>query len=213
MAKKGKTRSRRTRRRVSGDTSLSPTVISGTRRKGKKHTKYGFVRSHARRVSGTAKKNEIVNTLIGTVAGALVGKLSDSLTKKFSDKIPGGQKTIEIVKVVGGGLLAIKSKNKMIKGAGIGLAAQGALGAAKEFGIISGMEEFITGVGAKNNDEMLIEMNGVDINSTRFISGSSMEQPAVIQGEDDAMNGDDDAMSGSDEIQYGGNTPMPSVVG
>ena len=207
MARKRTKRSRRTRRRVSGDPSLAPTVISGVR--GKRKTKS---RRSKRRVSGIAK-NDTTGLLIGAVAGALVGKLSNSLLSKVSDKIPGGQKTVEIIKVAGGAFMAIKSKNKMVQGAGIGLAAQGALGAAKEFGIISGMEEFIRGVGAGANDEMLIEMNGVDINSTRFISGSSMEQPSVIQGEDDGISGDDDGINGSDEIEFGGATPMPSIIG
>lgn len=206
MAKKRKLRSRRTRRRVSGDPSLAPTVISGV---GRKRKTKGRKR---RRVSGIGK-SDTGSLLIGAVAGALVGKLSNTLLSKVSDKIPGGQKTVEIIKVAGGAFMAIKSKNKMVQGAGIGLAAQGALGAAKEFGIISGMEEFIRGVGAGAKDEMLIEMNGVDINSTRFISGSSMEQPSVIQGDDDGINGDDEGMSGSDEIQYGGATPMPSIIG
>ena len=213
MATKRKTKSRRrTRRRVSGDPSLAPSVISGTRRR-KKHTKVGVVRKHRRRVKGMGKitGSDSGDMLLGAIAGVGVGIGLNILAKKFSDKIPGGSKTVAIVKIAGGAVMAIKSKKKMLQGVGMGLAASGAMDAAKEFGIVSGMEEFIHGVGAGQKDEMLIEMNGVDINSTRLISGSDMNQPSVVSGDGD-MNGDD--MNGTDDGMNGaGSSIMPSVVG
>lgn len=198
MAKRRrKTAARKRRRRVNGNPSLAPTVISGVKRR-KRHTVYGNVRKHKRRVKGVGSitGNKMMDTLLGVGIGVGIGVGVDMAVKKVAF-LQGKEKLISGLKVAAGAGLGLKGKSPLMKAVGGGLAVQGAYSGAKSFGLISGMEDFITGVGAGEKDTMLIEMNGVDLNSTRFIAGSNMEQPDVITGQE---NGD--YMSGS----------MPSVV-
>lgn len=201
MAKrKRKSATRRKRRRISGNPALAPTVISGTRRRSRKHTVYGNVKKHRRRVKGVGSitGNKMMDTLLGVGIGVGVGMGLDYVSKKVP-MLSGKEKILSGVKVIAGAGLGLKGKSPLMKGVGGGLAVQGAYSGAKSFGLISGMEEFIQGIGAGNNDEMLIEMNGVDLNSTRFIAGSNQEQPDVITGDGDSDS--DSSFSG-----------MPSIV-
>lgn len=201
MAKKRrrKTSSRRKTRRVSGDPSLAPSVVSGVRKR-KKNKVYGKVRKHKRRVKGIGKVtgSDTGDMLLGLVLGAGAGIGAKILSDKFAS---GKGKIIAPIKILLGAAVAMKVKNPIARGAGMGFAAVGIMNAAKEFGMIQGMEEFIHGVGAGEKDTMLIEMNGVEYNSTKFISGTNDPQPSIVSG--DEMSGDDGAVSGN---------TMPSVV-
>ena len=196
---------KRKRRRISGNPSLAPSVISGTRRKKRRNTVYKSVRSHARRVKGMGKLtgSDAGDMLLGTLLGVGAGIALDVVVKKVS-ALAGKEKIVSVAKTIIGAAGALKMKKPLLKGMGLGLAAQGAYTGAQSFGVIQGMEEFMRGVGNNADDSMLIEMNGMDdvnINSTNIIGGTNMPMPSVIGNDDDDMS-DDEGVSGE----------MPSVI-
>lgn len=89
--------------------------------------------THRRRRVGAVGSND-VKTVVGTVAGILAGRLlSTKLGATLNPKI------MAAVQLLGGGVVAIKAKNPLLKGIGYGLAANGALTGAQSFGVISGI--------------------------------------------------------------------------
>lgn len=196
MAKRKKSKHRKNRsrsRRVGGDPRLAPPVISGMRR-GKKGRK--------RKRSKVGAMDEATSTLLGAALGVGAGIAIDkfitpmvaNFAPAYADKITDG------IKLAGGAILATSKKsNKMMKGAGIGLLASGITTGAHNFGLVSGMDQFISGQRyLPKNDTMTIRMNGVEYNSTQLMNGSNQEQPPVISGE-------------GDQYQIS-NSPMPSVI-
>lgn len=190
MTKKRKvSRRRRTRRRVSGNPSFAPAVVSGARRS--KHVKRRRKRSKVGEITGSEGGDMLLGAVLGVGAAAAIDKFSP-LSAKMNDGL----------KVVVGGTLVVVGgkKSPLAKGAGIGLAAAGVSSGLHTFGILKGVDDFMHGIGAGSKDELVIEMNGVDINSTKLIAGTNMELPSVVSGEESVSgNGD---MSGQ----------MPSVV-
>lgn len=162
---------------------------TATRRK--KHTHYGPVRKHKRRVNGLQpaivsghrmhhrkrrrKKvsgvtgSPIMDAILGVAAGTTTGIILDKVIPDSVDK-----KIVSGIKVVGGAAAAymgIKKNNHLLTGAGLGLTAQGLNSAAHDFGIIQGVEDFMSGIGLdKGSDAMLIEMNGTE----EIMSGNEM---------------------------------------
>jgi len=203
--KKGRKSSRRTkRRRVSGDTSLAPAVVSGTRRRSKKRAAKKS-RKRKRAKVGAVTGSNLGDVAVGAVLGAAVSYGVQKGVEKFA---PGKENAAAIAKTAVGALtlvigVAAKKKRPMVAGIGAGMMLQSGYKIAKSKGWINGMEEFISGVGAGNKDEMIIEMNGVTRNSTKFISGSSMVQPDIISGTEDS----------SSNAVYGTNQgTMPSII-
>jgi len=174
---------KRSRRRVSGDQSFAPSIIGRIKRGGKK--------SRSRRRSKVGALDGAMNTLLGVAAGVAVGILVDKLGDKFAPNL--SPKVKSLVKVGGGvALVAMKGNKAIVKGIGMGLAANGVTTAAKDFGILAGVDEFMSGIGA-GSDTMTIEMNGTPPNAGVF------------------MNGDEDQVNG--EYMSGSNNTMPSVIG
>jgi len=172
-------RRKSTRRRVSGNQSFAPSVIGriGRRKKAKR----------SRKRSKVGALGDATNTLLGIAGGVALGILIDKAGDKFAPNL--NPKIKSLVKVAGGVALVVMKGNKsMIKGVGMGLAANGVTTAARDFGIISGIDEFMNGIGA-GSDTMTIEMNGTPENAGRlmgdnvsgeYMSGSAMVMPSVI---------------------------------
>lgn len=198
-----KTSSRRKHRRVSGDPSLAPAVVSGTRRRRSKHKAVVRKRRKRSRGMGAVTGSEGGDMLLGLALGVGTAVITRIAGKKF---MPGKEKIIAGANTLIGIGAAVKGKKPMLKGFGMGMAAIGAYQGSQEFGLISGMEEFIHGIGAGEKDTMLIEMNGVDLNSTNIIQGTDVPLPSIVSGDD--ISGDE--MSGDGDSYASG---MPSVVG
>lgn len=197
-----KTSSRRKNRRVSGDPSLAPAVVSGTRRRRSKSKAVARKRRKRSRGMGAITGSDSGDMLLGLGLGVGTAIVARIAGKKF---LPGKEKIIAGANALIGAAAVIKGKKPMLKGFGMGMAAIGVYQSSQEFGLISGMEEFIHGIGANEKDTMLIEMNGVDLNSTNIIQGTDMPLPSIVSG--DEMSGDE--MSGDEGYASG----MPSVVG
>lgn len=84
-----------------------------------------------RRVSGVG--GDVLKIIGGAVGGALLGRMIATKVTALSPKIMYG------IQAAAGVFGAMKIKNPLIKGAGIGLAVNGAIGEAQQFGIISGI--------------------------------------------------------------------------
>lgn len=201
MAKKRRrAHSRRKTRRMSGDPSLAPSVVSGTRRR-RRNKVYGSVRKHRRRVKGMSgiMGGQTGDMLMGVALGVGLAVATRIAGKKFA---AGKEKIVAGANAVIGAALVMKGKKQLMKGMGMGMVAIGVYQSGLEFGVISGMEEFIQGIG-EDKDTMLIEMNGVntkELNSTNLM-GTEMQQPTSIVGHEAA--GDAEYLSGAN---------MPSVV-
>ncbi len=185
-AKRRRTSAKR-RRKVSGTNYLSPNVVSGVgRRKKKSHRRRGRV--------GYVTGNEAGDTLVGAILGVGVGILFDKFAPITNPVISDGIKTAG-----GGAAYVMVKKSAIVKGAGLGLAIYGAGALVKSSGLLSGMEDFVRGMG--KSDELLIEMNGTDevLNSTNMIGGGQSDfAPGIVSGEND--------VDGESRV------PMPSVV-
>lgn len=191
--KKRRSASRKRRRRLSGDPSLAPSVISGTRRKTKRKTR------RKRGKMGFVTGNELGDVLLGFAGGFAtavgVNKLVPAEYAKMKKYIGVGAGTLATI-------IGSTKKKPILLGFGLGLGAPGAMGIAQDAGLISGMDEFMSGIGMSKDDEMLIEMNGVEINDTNFMSGNqNMLNPSVI--------GNDNDKSEVNATDRGG---MPSIV-
>ena len=178
-AKRRKTSSRRKKRRVSGNQSFAPTVISGTRGKHGKSKK-----RRRKKVSGLTG-SDTGDLLLGGIIGVGIGVLVDRFNP-MDARIGDG------VKILGGAALALNSKDKMYQGVGLGLAANGVSTGVHNFGLVHGLDDMLHGLGISTpngKDTMLIEMNGVDVNSTKF-NGTSEDQPKIVSGDQQSpMNG------------------------
>ncbi len=184
MAKRRrKAHSRRKHRRVSGDPSLAPSVVSGTRRRRRSKVKAKSHRRKRRSGMGAITGSDAGDMLLGLGLGLGAGIIADIAGSKF---LPGKEKIIDGAKLLLGAAGAIKMKKPLQRGLSMGLAGQGAMKLAHDIGLVSGMEQFIHGIG-DGKDTMLIEMNGVDLNSTRIMNGSNQEQPPVVNGDGDGQ--------------------------
>jgi hypothetical protein len=184
---------KRRRRSISGNQAFAPAVVSGIRKR-KKHSR----KRHKRGKMGAITGNPIADMLLGVAAGVIGGHLVEHFVP-LNPKIQDGAKM-----AAGLGAVAL-SNDKFVQGLGAGLFANGLTTGSHNFGFIHGMREFMSGIGLPAHDEgkdvMTIEMNGVDMNSTKFISGTELDQPTIISG--DAQS----PMNGSGTEMH-----MPSVV-
>lgn len=188
--KKSGRKSRSKRRKLSGDQAFSPAIVSGIKRKKK--------RSKRSRIG--AIDSEAIKVIAGGIAGALAGYFAENLIPgNVSSKIKNAG---ILVAGAGTSVFGYNKKNMPLLAFGIGLSAGSAVSLAKDTGILKGMDSFIRGMGLGKEDSMLIEMNGVDLNSTKFISGDEQFNPDVISGYEDE-NG---------TKIMGTENPMPSVV-
>ena len=73
-------------------------------------------------------------------------------------------------------------------GMGAGLAGNALTTAAKNFGVVQGIENFMQGIGA-GSDTMLIEMNGIDNPDT--MQGPDQNVPVISGSQDNYMGGSD----------------------
>jgi hypothetical protein len=171
---KRKRTAKRRSKRMSGVQQYAPNVVSGVGRR--KKSKRGRRRSRVGYVTG----NEQGDTLVGALLGVGVGILFDKFAPISNPVISDG------IKTAGGGAAYVMVKNPLIKGAGLGLAIYGAGSLVKSSGLVAGMEEFVRGIG--KGDELLIEMNGTDVelNSTNLIGNQNEYAPSVI-GEGDEI--------------------------
>ena len=159
------------RRRVNG---LNPAVVSGTKR-----------RKHRRKKVSGLTGNDFMDALLGTVVGIAVGVVYDKMAPITDAKTKHG---LEAALGLGVAFFGSQKKNMFMLGAGFGLAADGIKSTAEDFGVITGMQNMMAGMGltAAEPDAMLIEMNG-------------MEQQKMMG---DARGGATNVMSGA----------MPSVI-
>ena len=191
MARKTHRRKRaKHRRKVSGNQSFAPAVVSGTRKHKRKRSRK---RSHK---MGAVTGSETGDMILGLIAGVATGVIIDKVTdKQFPDV---DKRIISGVETLGGGALVVAGKGAFAKSFGAGLAGTGLRNAAHDFGIIQGMEQFIQGIGQEKDDVLLIEMNGVDLNSTKMVAGNQEMAPPVV--------------SGSAQRVYGSENNLPPVV-
>lgn len=179
--------------RVAGDQSFAPSVISGMRRKkGRKRAKMGAV------------SNKLTQTLLGVLGGAAAGLIIEKYVP-LDSKIKGG---LMVLGGAGAAYYGMKKGSNAMAGAGAGLLGAGAVATAKNFGLISGMDDFMRGIGLAKEDTMLIEMSG----DPSFISG----EPVLISGDQSFAP---DVVSGNNENDLeieadinGTKGEMPSII-
>ena len=172
--KKHASRKRSTKRRTRRVSGLQPAVVSGL----KKH----HAKKRRKRVSGTGLTgNKIIDALLGTAIGAGTGIVIDKMSPESVDK-----KIIDTVKVLGGAAMAYagnKSSNNLVMGIGLGLSGQGMATAAKNFGIIQGVTDFMNGISdGSSKDAMLIEMNGLTDTNGTPINAINQKPVSVVSG-------------------------------
>ncbi len=164
--------------------------------KGRRHTHQGSVRKHKRRVNGVnpavvsgmkrkrRKKvsgiggGEIMQALLGLAGGVGTGILIDKVTPASINPN---------LKEAGKGLLGagalyygIKNKKMSMIGAGLGLTGHAVNGLAHSTGVVQGVQDFMAGIGIGNdNDEMLIEINGMDDTNGTTIMGLDQSVPVI----------------------------------
>ena len=175
MARRRKS-SRRKSRRIAGNQSFAPSVISGTGKR--KRRTYHPVKKHKRR-SRIGAVDNTVKTIGGVLLGVGIGMVAD----KFAPESVKGKMLSAAKTLIGAGVAYTGRKNALALGIGLGLAANGATDAAKDFGIIKGIDEFMKGIGAGSDDTMKIEMNGVPENAGKIMGGKTNQMPSVISGQ------------------------------
>lgn len=180
MARRKSRRGKRRGRRMSGNQSFAPSVISGTKRK---RRTYRPVRKHKRR-SKIGAVDQTMQMGGGVVLGVLTGLIANAIApEKMKGKILSAGKTL-----AGAGIAYAGRKTPLAFGFGLGLGIQGATDASKDFGVVKGINEFMSGIGAGASDTMTIEMNGLEgtpENAGKLISGAGEPQqmPSVISGD------------------------------
>lgn len=144
----------------------NPSVIAGKKK---------YKKKKIATVSGTPSGDIVLGFIGGLGLSIAANKIIDG-----KDKLKAG------AEVVVGGALAYfghKKKKPLMLGAGLGIAAVGTVGALKEAGIITGMDELMNGIGFDGEigeDTLLIEMKGIgDSLENSLVSGNN---PAVIEG-------------------------------
>lgn len=132
-------------RMVSG---ANPAIVSGTRKKRRTHKKVGAITG-----------NDFLDALLGAGLGVAIGVVYDKMVPINNAKAKAG---LEAALGLAASYFGAKKKNMFLLGVGLGVAADGIKSTAKEFGVIKGMENFMSGIGADPEDAMVIEMNGID---------------------------------------------------
>ena len=136
-----------------------------------------------------------MDSTVKTIGGALLGVGVGMLASRFAPESMKGKMLSAAKTLVGAGIAYSGRKNPLVLGIGIGIAANGATDAVKDFGILKGVEEFMSGIGA-GGDEMTIEMNGTPPNAGNLMSGAGevQQMPSVIAGV--FMNGTSNVLPG-----------------
>lgn len=105
----------------------------------KRRKKHVTHRRRHRRMSGIGHSSDIMEVL-GLVAGSVVATVAQRQFTSMNPKlISGGE-------LVGGHLLKKHSHSPFMTGVGFGLMSAGAIGLTHEFGIIHGVEDFVSGL-------------------------------------------------------------------
>lgn len=153
-----------------------------------------------RRVSGFGSNDlqVIAGAALGAVGAAFANSKVAAMTKPIDPKI------VAAVEVIGGGLLATKAKNPLIKGIGFGVVAAGASGAAKSFGLISGFYS-LQAINGMRRVAGLADRRGVmgaqkqiaGANVTAFVKDAQRKGGGVINGLNVNGHSDGTAMAGA----------------
>lgn len=105
-------------------------------------TRHRVVHHKRRRMGAVSERGGLLMTLVGASVGGIVAKF---IGDKLASFLPAtwDTKTIGLVRglamAAGGGFIAWKFRNPLIKGAGIGIAVEGVHTAAQAYGLISGV--------------------------------------------------------------------------
>lgn len=90
----------------------------------------------SRRRMGKIPGGDGVQTLIGAVLGSVGSRFA---AKLITEKAKLDPKILNVLFLAAGGMLAIKSRNPLLKGAGIGLGSAGAIGLGQTLGLLNGV--------------------------------------------------------------------------
>ncbi len=135
------------------------------------------------------------NDVLAAGGGALAGLLANGFISKVTDRImPGNQdmmrKAIPLAKLAGGGYLAVKSKNRMVKFAGIGFAGVAAIETATQFApetfALNGVDVF--SMIGNTGDSMLLEIDPQMLKGSSGGDTADFEMDAILSSEDDYSN-------------------------
>jgi hypothetical protein len=171
------------RRRVSGTAAVGKTRrkrrVSGTAAVGK-------TRRKRRSVSGTGAKGlmkQVVPMAVGMAAG--VGAqhfLLRPLEAKIAARFPMAAKFMSVGEIILGGFIALKAKNPIIKGAGLGIMAGGVQSGVKQLNIyhenpaVQGVGDYTT-IQVPINGQLREMMSGMmenNVTKTSLIAGDDM---------------------------------------
>lgn len=151
----------------------------------KKHHAKKRTTHRRRRISGLGSgighdAMEAVGLVVGSIAATVIQRQATSL----SPKIVGG------IELVGGIMLKRHAKSPFMAGMGWGIMGAGAIHVAHDFGMISGVEDFVSGIAG-----------GMGYTEERYVNGLSNE--SHMSGYD-AMGGlaNGAYVSGSEPVDY-----------
>ena len=189
MAAVGKRRKRTARhhaprrRRVSGTAAVGKTRrkrrVSGTAAVGRVHRR-------RRSVSGTGAKGlmkQVIPMAVGMAAGVGVQHfLLRPLEAKIAERVPMAAKFMAVGEIVLGGFLALKAKNPIMKGVGLGIMAGGVQTGVKQLNIyhenpaVQGVGDYTT-IQVPINGQLREMMSGMmedNVTKTSLIAGDDM---------------------------------------
>jgi hypothetical protein len=198
--------------------------VSGTSAIGRSHHR-GGKKTHSRKKSHSSggggflagTRNEGSNLMkIAKVAGGMaVGYIGAQLVIKPAEnwlvnRYPGVAKFLAVGEVVLGGMIALKSKNAIVKSAGVGIMASGVQNAMTQFNVykmipgIHGPEDQYTRISVPISGSMNAVLNGLLADNTASvntpnISGANVDMTPIMSG---ANTNQTSYMSGHSETSW-----------
>lgn len=135
--------------------------------KRKKHHK---VHHRRRRVSGVhSGLGGDLMEVIGLVAGSVAATIAQRQLTSMNPKL------VSAAELVGGHMLKKHAKSPLMTGIGFGLMSAGAIGLTHEFGVIHGVEDFVSGLyDGEMSGYLDTEMSG--FRNDQFIGGLANEE-------------------------------------
>ena len=135
----------------------------------KKKNKKAHHTPRRRRMGAAGHHTDILNDAYqvgGVIVAAIAGTMIEGKTESINPKILSG------VELVGGFMLKNHAKHPFMTGLGWGFIGMGAVHGAKEFGIIRGLDDLVSGVG----DTHFIEEGQYGIRNNQHIAGIRNDQ-------------------------------------